>query len=98
MEELEKAQQRVRTFHQDYRELKDTVEHLRDEVRVRDENIDRLQDQNIREYEEQIAQLRHEIDRMHVEFAEQGELNATVGKLQAELDALRYLTILIPPF
>ena len=56
IDELEKIQGRVRNLQQDKRELKESCDELRDEIRVRDENIDRLQDQNIQEYEEQINQ------------------------------------------
>ena len=43
MEELERANQKTRQLQADRRELKETIEHFKDEVKVRDENIDRLQ-------------------------------------------------------
>ena len=42
-EELDRANHKTRQLQQDRRELKETIEHWKDEVRVRDENIDRIQ-------------------------------------------------------
>ena len=58
IDELEKIQNRVRMLQQDKREMKAACDELRDDIRVKDENIDRLQDQNIHEYEEEINQVK----------------------------------------
>ena len=89
IDELEKIRNRVHQLQVDKRELKDSCEVLKEEVRLRDENIDRLQDQNIREYEDEIANLRNELDRMHEDFQDQAALTDTIENLTNELDGLR---------
>ena len=89
IDELEKIRNRVHQLQVDKRELKDSCDILKEEVRLRDENIDRLQDQNIREYEDEISNLRSELDRMHQDFQDQGELTDTIDNLTNELDGLR---------
>merc|ERR1719277_119165 len=88
-EELDKARQRARQLQQDKRELKESVDHWKEEVRVREENLDRLQGQNIDEYEEELNALREELRQMHQDFQDQQHQAAEAEKLQDELEALR---------